>query len=290
MCFGDGFRAQPLTGETQMPEFRFSRRTVLTAIEVLEVLTQAKMSRYLLELGPLYPQWVGGEGISLTKRLNNLMQLVDQAPDRQADDGELLRDKIVEKAISLLPSAEKEYSWQPSPISSPSQAALLRALDMDGFTWTNGELRRTLPSDVKLPEAESELVRLLKKHGLVVPSGHLDQALDAHGRGDWAAANGQMRTFFDSLLDEIAVKLDPSASTLKSGQPRRTKLASLGFLSRDLNEWEDNGLGFINGLVKRLHPQGAHPGLSDEEDSAFRVHTVLLTARLLLKRFDTASP
>ena len=273
-----------------MPEFRFSRRTVLAAIEVLEVLTQAKLSRYLLKLSPQYPQWVGGEGISLTKRLNNLMQLVDQEPDRQTDDGELLRDKIVEEAISMLPSAGKEYSLHPSPISFPSQAALLRALEMDGFTGMNGELRRTLPSDVKLPEAESELVRLLKKHGLIVANGHLDQALDAHGRGDWAAANGQMRTFFDSLLDEIAVKLDPSAITLKSGQPRRTKLASLGFLSRDLNEWEDNGLGFINGLIKRLHPQGAHPGLSDEEDSAFRVHIVLLTARLLLTRFDAGSP
>jgi hypothetical protein len=273
-----------------MPEFRFSRRTVLAAIEVLEVLTQAKLSRYLLKLGPQYPQWVGGEGISLTKRLNNLMQLVDQAPDRQTDDSELLRDKIVEEAISLLPSTEKEYPWQPSPGSSPSQGALLRALELDGFSLTGGTLRRTLPSDVKLPEAENELVRLLKKHGLITPNGHLDQALDAHGRGDWAAANGQIRTFFDSLLDEIAVKLDPSAAALSSGQNRRTKLASLGFLSRDLNEWDDKGQSFINGLVKRLHPQGAHPGLSDENDSAFRLHIVLLTARLLLTRFDAGSP
>jgi hypothetical protein len=270
--------------------FRFSRRTVLAAIELLETLTQAKFSRYLFELGPQYPQWVGNEGISLSKRLNNLMQLVDQTPDRQADDGELLRDKIVEKAISLLPSNEKEYSWGHSTIASPGHGWLLRALELDGFTCTNGELRRTLPSDVKLPEAENELVRLLGKHGLVTPSGHLDQALDAHGRGDWAAANGQIRTFFDSLLDEIAVKIDSSAVTLSSGQARRTKLASLGFLSRDLNEWGDHGLGFINGLVKRLHPQGAHPGLSDENDSAFRLHIVLLTAGLLLTRFDAGSP
>jgi hypothetical protein len=57
--------------------------------------------------------------------------------------------------------------------------------------------------------------------------------------------------------------------------------------SRELNEWDDNGLGFINGLMKRLHPKGSHPGLPDEEDSTFRLHIVLLTARLLLTRFDT---
>jgi hypothetical protein len=115
----------------------------------------------------------------------------------------------------------------------------------------------------------------------------LKEALDTHGRGSWAAANSQIRTFLDALLDEIAVKLDPTAATAGSGQPRRTKLAAQGFLSRELNEWDDNGLGFMNGLAKRLHPKGSHPGLSDDEDSTFRLHVVLLTARLLLTRFDT---
>jgi integrase len=85
-----------------MPDYRFSRRTVLAAIDVLESLSQARLSRYLLELGRKYPQWVGGEGISVTKRLNNLMGLIDQDPGRLTDDSEPLLDKIVEKAVSLL--------------------------------------------------------------------------------------------------------------------------------------------------------------------------------------------
>jgi hypothetical protein len=59
------------------------------------------------------------------------------------------------------------------------------------------------------------------------------------------------------------------------------------FLSRDTNEWEDNGRGFINGLIYRLHPHGSHPGISDEEDSTFRLHIVLVTARLLLRRLSS---
>jgi hypothetical protein len=73
-----------------------------------------------------------------------------------------------------------------------------------------------------------------------------------------------------------------------SRQARRQCLANIvpAFLDRDLNEWRDNGGGFVNGLMARLHPQGSHPGLSDDDDSTFRLHMVLLTARLMLTRFD----
>jgi hypothetical protein len=265
-----------------MPGFRFSRRTVLAALEILEQLTQAKLSRFLLQLGPEYPDQVADETISLSKRLNNLMRLVDQKPDRLLEGGELLRDVIVDKAVSLLPPIEKNSPWH-QPSLSPRVEKLLRLLEMDGFTVVDGVLRPVLPADAELPIAEDDITRLLKKHGLSTPEGHLNQAFDALGHGNWASANGQLRTFFEALLDEIAGKLNVTAS---SGHGNRAKLASIDFLSRDLNEWDDKGLGFINGLVKRLHPQGAHPGLSDQADSIFRLHIVLLTARLLLNRFD----
>jgi hypothetical protein len=270
-----------------MAGFRFSRRTILSAIGVLDQLTQAKLTRFLLELGPDYSSLVGGESISVSRRLNNLMELLDQEPDRLLEGGNPLRDIIIEKAAKLLPPAESDVLWRdPLPLG-PAQEGFLRALHLDGYVVTDNALRPALPADLELPAAEDETTRLLKKHGLSTPEGHLTQALDALGRGKWASANAQLRTFFDALLDKIAVKLDGSAASLPSGQARRSKLASLGFLSRDLNEWHDNGLGFINGLVKRLHPQGAHPGLSDEKDSVFRLHIVLLAARQILFRFDT---
>ena len=93
----------------------------------------------------------------------------------------------------------------------------MRALEIDGFTVSGGVLRRALPAEVALPEAQTEVERLLDKHGFATPKVHLKQALDAHGRGDWAAANAQIRTFFDALLDEVAVRLDPTAASLGSG-------------------------------------------------------------------------
>ncbi|WP_395459879.1 hypothetical protein ACHMW5_36045 (plasmid) [Azospirillum melinis] len=265
----------------------FSRRTVLAAIDVIDGLNQAQISSFMMELGPSVYTHVRGEGVSSTKRMNDLKLFVDNHPTHTVD-GEPLKTVIVEKAASLVPN-RPAHPWSSSPRLTPAMEVFKRILEQNGFVIADGGLRRTLPADLGVPETESELMRLLDQHGLTTAKGHLEQAFDAHTRGKWASANGQLRTFFDALLDELAVKLDPSASTLGSGQARRGKLAALGFLSLPLNEWDNDGKGFINGLVKRLHPQGAHPGLSDEDDSTFRLHTVLITAVLLLRRFDRAA-
>jgi hypothetical protein len=70
-----------------------------------------------------------------------------------------------------------------------------------------------------------------------------------------------------------------------SGQ-RRTWLAQRDppFFIAGLNGWDFQGGGFMESFFRRLHPQGAHPGLSAEEDSTFRLHLVLLVGRQLLRR------
>jgi hypothetical protein len=255
-----------------------------------EAMSHADCSRFILELGPNLPMRVRGEDVSVKKRLNDLMEITHLLPGHVLDSGELLCDAIVEKAVPLLPAPRESMPWEtPEPVPAFVEA-FQTALEGDGFKVHDGHLQRTVPAEFQLGEAEDELTALLKKHGLTVAKGHLDQSLDANTRGNWAGANAQLRAFFDALLDEIAARVDPAAAALASGQPRRTKLASVGFLYRELNEWDDEGRGFINGLVKRLHPHGAHPGLSDKEDSTFRLYIVLLTARLLMVRFDKGPP
>jgi hypothetical protein len=269
-----------------MSQRRFSRRTVIAAIELMEsaMRTHAGLTRFLLKFGrDVAARCDAG---TLPDRFNHLIKFCDEQPDHRLDDANLLVDEIVEKAVPLLPPIETAVSWRPQAELPEQAVAFLRVLDQDGFTVTDGVLRRTLPASLNPPEAEDEVARLLTTHRFTVAKGHLNQAFTAHTGGHWASANSQIRSFLDGLLDEIAERIDPTAATLASGQPRRSKLAASGFLSRPLNEWDDNGLGFINGLIKRLHPHGSHPGLSDQDDSTFRLHTVLLTARLLLARFD----
>jgi hypothetical protein len=57
-----------------------------------------------------------------------------------------------------------------------------------------------------------------------------------------------MANCFDALLDGISERLDPVVTGLGSGQPRRAELAALNFLSVQLNKWDNDGKGFINGL------------------------------------------
>jgi hypothetical protein len=269
---------------------RFSRLTVFAAIQVLNRLAHAEFTRFLLELGPDLPKMIGQEPLSLAKRLNQLMSLFDENPDRLVKDGESLDDVLVEKAVSLLP-AKRRHLWSGEDKELPKDHQdFLQRLEIDGFVMNDGKLLTALPRSIALPEAQDELSTLLLKHRFIVAKGHLDQAFSAHTSGNWASANSQIRSFLDGLLDEIAERLDPSAMALGSGYPRRVRLAALGFLSRDLNEWDDQGLGYLNGLIKRLHPHGSHPGLSDADDCTFRLHTVLLAARLFIVRFDKREP
>ena len=261
---------------------RFSRRTVLETIKLLDDYGHAGIDRFLLEHGleNVAPQ----EDYKPSKfvRVNMVVQYLLADRDKLNEYGENLLETVVE---DLIQSAANEVN---GPLRKGS-SELARHLARDGYVVESGALRKTLPEALDLPAADDEVHILLDRHSFSIAKGHLDQAIDAHSRGNWAAANSQLRAFVEGLLDEIAASLVHSASDLPdAGHERRQWLAALPtpFFLKELNEWSDGGKGFINQFYRRLHPRGSHPGLSDEEDSTFRLHLVLLVARLLLRRFD----
>ena len=160
-----------------------------------------------------------------------------------------------------------------------------------GRTDTSVELVRMLPSDVPdldFREGQSEVTLLLDRHGFTVAKGHLTQAVSAFSRGEWSSANGELRNFYESYLNEIASGLGHTGSG--DSRARRNYLGSLQppFLLADYNEWNANNQKpqYVQGLMSRMHPHGGHPGLSEEEDATFRLQISLVTARLFLRRFD----
>lgn len=268
----------------------FSRRTWLSAIDVIEEnrhFSQSDLTKFIIELGTEVRRAIRDERFSAAKRLNDLREFIDDNPDYVTDDGPIV-GAVIEKAISFIPRPVEWTGWaEPAPPTA-LQNRLLHLLNQDGYAVRSGALIPSLPADLDLPGVQSELFRLLDQHHFLTPKSHLEQAIENHARGNWSSSNGQLRNFLEGLLDEIAVRLDPAAADIRAGHERRTRL-SLGlrpFLSTDLGEWSSDGKNFVNGLMKRLHPAGPHPGLSDEEDCTFRLHIVLLTGRLLLARFD----
>ena len=160
-----------------------------------------------------------------------------------------------------------------------------------GQTETTTQLVRMLPSDVpKLDfrEAENEVTLLLDRHGFTVANKHLKQAISAFSRGEWSSANGELRNFYESYLNEIASALGYTGTS--DSKAKRDYLGCLQppFLLADYNEWNPNNQKpqYIQGLMSRMHPHGGHPGLSEEEDASFRLQISLVTARLLLRRYD----
>ncbi len=158
-------------------------------------------------------------------------------------------------------------------------------------TETTVELVRMLPSDIPeldFREAESEVMLLLDRHGLTVAKGHLTRSISAFSRGEWSSANGELRNFYESYLNEIASSLGYPGGG--DGKAKRDYLGSLQppFLLVDYNEWNPNNQKpqYVQGLMSRMHPHGGHPGLSEQEDAAFRLQISLVTARLFLRRFD----
>jgi hypothetical protein len=211
-----------------------------------------------------------------------------------------LERALVETAITTPEARRDSASWN----------RLVGGLRFDGFevveteisvtsrfSW-DGEatkkiltLVRMLPKDIPgldFREAESEVVTLLDRGGFTVARGHLKQAVSAFQRGEWSSANGELRNFYESYLNEIAVALGYAG-----GDDSKAKRDFLGasvqppFLLTDYNEWNANSQKpqYIQGLMSRMHPHGGHPGLSEEEDATFRLQITLITARLFLRRF-----
>lgn len=260
----------------------FTRPTIVAAIEFLgSTLSQAKFDQLLVRLG-FSNDIALGPGRSVTAKSAQLGHLVVQWATQVTvtlDGPMTLAEAAVRSAVEAL---------SPGSYHTDEQARLLRGLALDGYTVTWDEhpsrpvLRASLPTEIDLPATDDELHQLLRDLSFSTALGHLDQAIDAHTRGDWAAANSQIRTFLESLLNEMSSRLDPQA---RSSENHRAHLAGRGFLSRTRNEWTEDGKNFINGLFKMLHTDGSHPGLSDEDHSTFRLHLALITGRVLLRRF-----
>jgi hypothetical protein len=234
----------------------FTRPTVIAAVEFLRsMLSQAQFDMLLVRLG-LDNEIQLGESKSVPKKAALLASAVTRDATRVIDtiDGPLtLAEATVRSAVDALAMG---YEIQ-------EQGRFLRGLALDGYTVTWDEnppkpvLRASLPAEVDLPAADDELHQLLRQANFSTSWGHLDQAIDAHTRGDWAAANSQIRTFLEGLLNEISSSLDPQA---RSSENHRAYLAARGFLSKARNEWTDDGKNYINGLFKMLHTDGSHPG------------------------------
>jgi hypothetical protein len=218
-----------------------------------------------------------------------LIEHLLEQPDAATPEGENSVDAVVGDLVERAAKAAPQQSaFGPDESDfAVGFPTLARALARDGFVVEGGRLRRAPLAAMDVPAADDEVHELLKRFGFSIAIGHLDQAIQSHADGRRAAANGQLRSFIEGLINDIAEKLVPQGAALPPpGGARLNWLATLKppFVLAPLNEWDGQGEGFLEAFSRRLHPHGSHPGLSDDDDSTFRLHIVLVVARLLLRR------
>ena len=278
---------------------KFNRMTIVAAAEVIAAF-KSHSDMEVLEV-----QWGIADrcnSSSKSARVASWVNIaVEDTPNVMSENGTVpLGRALVEAAITAPNSCRRTDTWK----------KLIAGLRFDGFDAVETEiqvapnshwgewrtekrtiLERMLPSDVPgldFREAESEVVSLLDRNGFNVAKGHLGQALSAFQRGEWSSANGELRNFYESYLNEIAYGLGFSGDG--DSRAKRDFLGQLDppFLLADYNEWNANNQKpqYVQGLMSRMHPHGGHPGLSEEEDATFRLQVSLITARLFLRRFD----
>jgi hypothetical protein len=260
---------------------RFSRNTIIELIRAFNFQFHALLQQLALQFS--LEDVLGDEGIS--KKETRLMEYLIHNPELNGPRGSSLVLELIEFLFERC-GVGPPYSKEPEE----AFPELVNSLRRDGFAVDGLQLRTVLPDNVPVAQEEDELKCLLEKYAFTTALGHLDQAIAAHTRGDWASANGQLRSFIEDLFDNIAHGLsDGSTKKLKSSHARREWLAedTPPFFYSELNEWEINGKGgFVQGFWRRLHPEGSHPGLSDERDCTFRLHLVIIVAGYFLRRFD----
>jgi len=277
----------------------FSRMAVVGALEVIASFSS------LADMEVLTLQWAIDRRFEIeseTAFVAGVAKIaIHEDPTVQTENGWVsLTRAVVEKAIKAPDYRQDTEAW----------GKFVAGLRADGFnvafkaievpsnsilgtaeTKRVAKLVRMLPENITgmdFSEAEDEIGILLNECGFNVAKGHLNQALSAFQRGEWSSANGEVRNFYESYLNEIAAGLGYTGSG--DSKAKRDFLGTVKppFLLTDYNEWNVNNQKpqFVQGLMSRLHPHGGHPGLSEEEDATFRLQISLVTARLFLRRYN----
>jgi len=165
-----------------------------------------------------------------------------------------------------------------NPHTRDQRKALFAALAADGYEWSdslNGVVTST-PGPASLAEAASAFEAELAGHGFDVASVHYRQAVENFSEGNFEACNGQLRSYFEALVKISAERLGQTQSPGVQAALDYMRGSTL-----DNEEW-----AVFRALWAGSQDNGPHAGLSDQEESRFRLHTTTAAGRYLIRKVE----
>lgn len=247
--------------------FPFSSKTVGLLVEAIaERHTETKMRTLFLKAG--VDRWEPQQ----YKNKEHLAQQVLFTLRHEVSE-EAGAEGALELARLVLASG-KAQGW--SDVGASWFESLKNSISADGWEFDeDSDLFVAAIPGTQMPQEVTWVGSELQRRGWAVPRGHYEQAIENFAAGNWAAANAQLRTFFESLMRTAGGTNNASGS----GQVQAAFDALDGAARLIADEAQ-----FGKKMWKMLHPGGSHPGLSDEDESRFRLLMLTGYARFLLTR------
>lgn len=225
-------------------------------------------------------------------------------PDARDNHGDSILLRMMNSVVrSLLNNVEQgRDEFDDELLEFKSDPDFYRYLRLDGYDINFDKMCivENISSYTNTQEKDDYITSFLKEYAFSTSLGHYHQAKSSYIGGNYAALNGQLRTFVESIFQDMAgyIKIrERDNENIKNinqidAQQAMTIFAKCEYpiIDINLNEYDANNTGYLQAFWKRLHPAGSHPGLPDLEEALYRFQLVVLTAELLIKRFEKSYP
>lgn len=181
----------------------YSRRTV---VEALKLLAEKKSYAAITEVAFTHDLMEVATGGNVKENVRSLTNHLLSVQNQQEDMVNEIVETLINEVLNFA-KGHSEYNPDEEVPLEESHPALIRALRIDGFVVRDFKLVRQLPESITLSNHQNELFMLLEKHNFDISRGHLEQVIDAHAQGRWASSNGQLRSFMETLFNDMADRI-----------------------------------------------------------------------------------
>lgn len=254
---------------TKLIDKRFSSATAAAVVEIVaDAYSHGELDVLCMRLdaeGQDLPP--NGERGNKLQRVTNLVRYLRSKPRKNSgpDMLDLLKD--------LLEDRLGDHVFTVGGEAHPRFQRLITSLRADGFEFKDGMVVKSTPDPASMATEMSALEQDLNDRGFDIARKHYRQAIDSHRSENLEASNGQLRSFLENLLIELA-----NEETGKLSKDPRGAIDRL--LNFDVIDGDEAQL--LKGLVGISNQRGAHHGLTDDEEALFRLHFSTAAARYLL--------
>jgi hypothetical protein len=233
-----------------------SNRTRATLVRVLSKQSAAEIGTLALEIG------LGDKATGYTKHDQALALVGALFHEYQGEEA-------YHQGIILAEGLFRSLS-----IDSEEASELASALALDGLAYIDGRLIPTTPGVVTVDEQISVLERQLVAQGFDEAAKHYQQSIASFVAGHHEAANGQVRSFLESLFLGLSSRV---------GKEMQDASAALQHL-RNVRWLDDGEWNHLRYFWNDIQDNGPHSGLTTPEEALFRLHYATAVARYLLTK------